>query len=201
MFLEPLGPLSNSILSRTTRWHEPLLQLINVSFVLSQASKQRKLYELVNGFLEDIECGIVYSAAEHLATQMSFLTSGYAARAQLDVQVKLSNLTQDLGHMASMISYPRQANDSVWKCPLGHENDVTSKTVLPVTKNDFVETLQRFPSLVQRLCTVYIQDFICLGFPLPPECEQGSELQWTDGQGIKLATTITALPRSKTRGM
>ena len=25
---------------------------------------------------------------------------------------------------------------------------------------------------------VYFQDFVCLGYPLPPECEGGRELAW-----------------------
>ena len=33
-------------------------------------------------------------------------------------------------------------------------------------------------ALVQRLCTVYFQDFVCLGYPLPAECEGGRELAW-----------------------
>ena len=33
---------------------------------------------------------------------------------------------------------------------------------------------------MQRLCTVYIQDYLCLGFQLPVECEGGRELGWLE---------------------
>ena len=52
------------------------------------AERERALYALVDGFVDDIECAIVYSAAEHLATQMSFITSGYNERAVIDFQVR-----------------------------------------------------------------------------------------------------------------
>ena len=45
-----------------------------------------------------------------------------------------------------------------------------------MAKADFTRVLAQNPAFVQRLCTVYIQDFLCLGFTLPPECEGGREL-------------------------
>ena len=36
---------------------------------------------------------------------------------------------------------------------------------------------------MQRLCTIYIQDYLCLGFQLPLECEGGRELGWLESLG------------------
>ena len=79
-----------------------------------------------------------------------------------------------------MIGYPpaRRNASTLWKCPLGRENDGAAKATLAVTKADFHAALRQQPSLLQRLCTVYMQDFLCLSFPLPPECEGGHELDW-----------------------
>ncbi|KAL1530657.1 hypothetical protein AB1Y20_001557 [Prymnesium parvum] len=177
MYAEPAGPLSHTVLSATTSWFKPLLLLTN----LTGLEREVQLRALVTGFLEDIECAIVYSAAEHLATQMSFITSGYSERAVLDFQIKIPNVTQDLERLGHMIKYRPQTNHSVWKCPLGRENDGATKAKFHVNKQDFLNVLANHPSLVQRLCTVYIQDYLCLGFALPAECEGGRELGWLDG--------------------
>ena len=47
----------------------------------------------------------------------------------------------------------------------------------------------KHPALVQRLCTVYMQDYLCLGFQLPVECEGGRELLW--------ASASNTVPRRK----
>ena len=123
---------------------------------------------------EDIECGVVYSSAEHLATQMSFVTSGYAERARLDFQIKLHNISHDLEHLGGALGYVRPEGSppvapnltAVWKCPLGRENTVEGKGKLAVSKADFVAVLAKHPALVQRLCTVYFQDYIwCARLP------------------------------------
>ena len=75
MYLEPRGPFSPSVLRRSTSWYTPLMRLLNTSG--GGVARELAVRQLVEGFVEDIECGVVYSAAEHLATQMSFLTSGW----------------------------------------------------------------------------------------------------------------------------
>jgi hypothetical protein len=65
-----------------------------------------------------------------------------------------------------------------WKCALGRENQANGKGGLPVDSADFTAALRRSPALIQRLCTVYMQDFICLGYTLPPECVDGRALEW-----------------------
>ncbi|KOO35288.1 hypothetical protein Ctob_012339 [Chrysochromulina tobinii] len=77
MYTEPKGPFSPSVLRHGTSWYGPLLRTLNAS---SASERRQELTALVNGFIEDLECAIVYSAAEHLATQMSFVTSGYEER-------------------------------------------------------------------------------------------------------------------------
>ena len=181
MYVEPKGPLSSSMLYRTTSWYGPLRSLLNAT---GARERQMGILATLNGFIEDIECGIVYSAAEHLATQMTFLTSGNNARTHLDFQIRLSNVATDLETLAGFIKYHPVGNTSAWKCPLGRENDVASKARLPISKDDFVAALAKHPSLIRRLCTVYIQDFLCLGYVLPPECEGGGELiPWAASSG------------------
>lgn len=193
MYTEPSGPLSRSVLSRGTRWYAPLMSVLNST---SRIERDSALYALVDGFVEDTECGIAYSAAEHFATQHSFITSGHAERSHLDFQIRLSNASTDLERLRRRISYAHPSvlhkteqshalpsaaagNGSIaWKCALGRENDEASKARLAISKDDFVAVLRRHPALTQRLCTVYIQDFLCFGFPLPLECEGGRELAW-----------------------
>ena len=182
MYLEPNGPFAPSVLARSTSWYEPLTRLMNAT----GGDRAQMVHDVVDGFVDDIECGIVYSAAEHLATQMSFLTSGYTERATLHFQIRLQNVTSDLERLREVIAYyPPQGNRSVWKCPLGRENDAASKGKLPISKEDFLATFRAHPSIVQRLCTVYIQDYLCLGYPLPAECEGGHELDWVPRSGAQ----------------
>ena len=194
MYQEPSGPFAPTTLKHTTSWYGPLQKLLNVT---DPAEKKRGVYALVNGFVEDIECGIVYSAAEHLATQLSFLTSGYAERASLDFQIRLSNVTTDLEALGKTIHYTtshkkNHNTTSVWKCPLGRENDAAGKNKMVVGKEDFQRVLKEYPSLMQRVCTVYIQDYLCLGFPLPAECEGGRELEWLKSGGSAGGGTAAA---------
>lgn len=100
--------------------------------------------------------------------------------AYVGMQINLNNLSHDLEQLGQLLGYPPQGNHSVWKCPLGRENDGSAKAKMFVTKEDFLMTLANHPDLVQRLCTVYIQDILCMGFPLPRECEDGRELAWID---------------------
>ena len=55
---------------------------------------------------------------------------------------------------------------------------------LPISSADFKAVLSARPSMVQRLCTIYIQDFLCLGYPLPPACEHGRELAWSRAEAL-----------------
>lgn len=102
-------------------------------------------------------------------------------------QIKLENVTRALEKLGRRINYPPQSNSSIWKCPLGRENDGAAKAKMIVNKEDFLAVLARHPVLVQRLCAVYIQDYVCLGFSLPRDCEWGRELSWleapTHGRG------------------
>lgn len=183
MFAEPGGPFSSSVLSAMTRWYAPLQRVLNSS---GTDHRERAVHALVRGFIEDIECGIVYSSAEHLATQMSFVTSGYAERSALDFQIRLQNVSGDLERLGRVLKYtsPVPRNDTLWKCPLGRENAVDNKARMAFSKADFLAVLAKHPNLVQRLCTVYFQDFVCLGFPLPPECEGGRELAWLERTAV-----------------
>ena len=89
-------------------------------------------------------------------------------RAHLDYQIRLDNVSQDLESLGRAIGYgasaaavasrdsttPNGGNGSrtltVWKCPLGRENDGTSKAKLAVSKADFTAVLARSPALTQR---------------------------------------------------
>ena len=53
--------------------------------------------------------------------------------------------------------------------------------------------LKEYPSLMQRVCTVYIQDYLCLGFPLPAECEGGRELEWLKSGGVQAVVLLLLL--------
>ena len=55
-------------------------------------------------------------------------------------------------------------------------------------------------SHVFRLCTVYIQDYLCLGFALPPECDWGQELAWSPTMSKPAATKPLASTGAKGLG-
>ena len=60
-------------------------------------------------------------------------------------QIRLSNVTRDLEQLGGVIGYqcakaaggcsaPNHDNRSVWKCPLGRENDAAQKHAMAVSK-------------------------------------------------------------------
>uniref|UniRef100_A0A7S0P0U9 Uncharacterized protein n=1 Tax=Calcidiscus leptoporus TaxID=127549 RepID=A0A7S0P0U9_9EUKA len=207
MYAEPKGPLSSTTLALSTSWYQPLRELLNLtSSPVAPTAEQREaaLFKLISGFVTDLECGVVYSASEHMATQMSFLTSGLVDRAHFDFQIRMQNLSADLERLGQQIEYSSalRRNGSVWKCALGRENEAGKKAKMPISKADFEGALTRHAGLVQRLCTVYMQDYVCLGFTLPLECEGGGELSWMlplEKRTHRKAGTSTSKGRSDRR--
>mmetsp|Transcript_11697 Transcript_11697/g.32140 ORF Transcript_11697/g.32140 Transcript_11697/m.32140 type:complete len:437 (+) Transcript_11697:51-1361(+) len=203
MYVEPDGPMSAGLLARTTSWFEPLRRLNATIHVhdgqrlaasIAPEARLQALEDLVSGFISDLECSIIYSASEHLSSQASFVTSGFEALSHLDFHVRLSHIEEDLIRLSQKIGYvavnaSRMVEPHVdagmahvgWKCALGHENEASAKgKIMFVDQDDIAAVLRRSPQLVQRLCTVYMQDFVCLGYDLPPECQDGKELQWLE---------------------
>ena len=79
----------------------------------------------------------------------------------------------------------------MWQCALQRENEGAHKAPIGVVSKAEFAALARRPPLVQRLCTVYVQDFLCLGYPLPAECSGGGELGWLQGDAAE-ATQVRA---------
>ena len=154
------------------------------------------LAAVVAGFVEDIECGVAYSAAEHLASQLSFVSAGHAERSHLDFQLRLNNVSADLERLRRVMRYrqPENASATAWKCALGRENSVEGKR-LPLSKQEFEAILRADSALVQRLCTVYFQDFVCLGYPLPPSARAAASSRGCRRRPRRLPSSRRA-PRS-----
>ena len=74
--------------------------------------RQNALAAVVAGFVEDIECGVAYSAAEHLASQLSFVSAGHAERSHLDFQLRLNNVSADLERLRRVMRYRQPENAS-----------------------------------------------------------------------------------------
>eukprot|EP00004_Rigifila_ramosa_P004815 TRINITY_DN1527_c4_g1_i7.p3 TRINITY_DN1527_c4_g1~~TRINITY_DN1527_c4_g1_i7.p3 ORF type:complete len:135 (-),score=25.23 TRINITY_DN1527_c4_g1_i7:129-533(-) len=60
-------------------------------------------------------------------------------------------------------------------CPL-QQRRIASLKLRPLPPTELVEELLTGrPDLLRRLCAVYIQDFLCFGYKLPPACLAAEE--------------------------
>ena len=140
--------------------------------------RQNALAAVVAGFVEDIECGVAYSAAEHLASQLSFVSAGHAgalprlpAAPQQRLRRPRASPPRDalpparerVGDRVEVRARPRE---------FGRGQAAAAEQA--GVRGDPPRRFRARPAALHRL----FQDFVCLGYPLPPECEGGRELAW-----------------------
>lgn len=112
-------------------------------------------------FLADLSCSKHVYAYEHLLTQSAFAAD---ASGGLDVVVGVDELTKGLDAVAARANFTR-------RCAVKPENVGSGKPGTLPTKGDFMDVLVGNASLLQTVCDVYAQDFICFGLPMPVGCE------------------------------
>ena len=129
---------------------------------LSRAALRAVFRQLV----ADVECGTQFANGQHLYSQSLFLGGNTSRPRQLDMLLRLESLSADLGALKRRVGY---AEDD--KCPLRRERSAEEKPAAVPRAGSLRSLLVNVPGLLQSVCNIYMQDYICLGYPLPSGCE------------------------------
>lgn len=127
------------------------------------------LPQLLGGFVHDVECNYEFYASEHFTTQATFLTQGEGCAADLGPLVRLEELDEGLDQMVDELKV--QQGGSYKNCTMKDSNDASDKPGGLPSEAEMVAVLEKDDALMQRLCKVYAQDYICFGYELPDSCK------------------------------
>jgi len=119
-------------------------------------------------FVADVECSTQFANAAHLYSQSLFLGSNTSVPQPIDLLLRLESLERDLQALKRAVGYPPHQQDA---CPLKTERSASQKPRAVPTASVLNVLLVEEPALLQSLCNVYMQDFVCLGYPLPTGCD------------------------------
>lgn len=122
------------------------------------------LPELLEAFIADARCCHAGYAMDHFQTQSAFST--YSVRG-VDVVIHLEDAERGLNELAALVGLKSR------KCgSLGMSNDATKKPTNIPSSAEFLEVLRSHQNgtLIEALCEIYMQDFMCFDLALPLEC-------------------------------
>mgnify|MGYP007078132088 CR=1 FL=1 len=84
----------------------------------------------------------------------------------IDLLLRLENISADIARLKQRVRYAQTAD----ACPLRSERVAADKSRGVPSREAIRRILYGEPNLLQSVCNVYMQDFLCLGYPLPPGC-------------------------------
>lgn len=149
-------------------------------------------------FLRALECVPKYFAWQHAATQSRFLSrlpSGHSRDSspamspsvsslvrqeffELDLRRELQRANLTLGHCrikrSNLSALPGAPGSGAKKKPI----QSSKATAADLARMGFPEysllkaVLEADDSLVVAICNIFMQDYLCLGYPLPPACQR-----------------------------
>ena len=117
-------------------------------------------------FIADVECGTRFANGEHLYSQALFLGGNTSTPQPIDLLLRLESLETDLQTLKRAVGYA----EPVDACPLRTERVASEKPRAVPASYALRSLLRDEPELLQSVCNVYMQDYICLGYPLPEGC-------------------------------
>lgn len=167
----PCGP-SDSFRPGITEWRmrkqTTWLEVAEASSNETGNNETVRLHRLMKALVSDTSCNYYTYACEHLSSQSSFVTQNEGIANNISVIMKLEDLEEGLSQLSGVAGSPR--NES---CELEHTNrkaDKPNEVPIP-TSEEMLYILERDEHLMQQLCLVYAQDFICFDYELPEACK------------------------------
>ena len=86
--------------------------------------------------------------------------------------LRLEHLASDLDSLKTRLGwYGADGPSKRESCPLTTERSATEKAIAVPRAPSLRALLAEEPALLQSVCNIYMQDFVCLGYPLPDGCE------------------------------
>ena len=133
----------------------------------STALNRTALRALFRQFVADLECSTRFPNSEHLYSQALFLGANTSRPQRIDTLLRLESLAADVAQLKRAVGYGNRKD----ACPLTTERSAADKPRAVPHASTLLALLRDEPGLLQSVCNVYMQDFICLGYPLPKGCE------------------------------
>ena len=97
--------------------------------------------------------------------QSLFLGANTSVPQPVDLLLRLESLSDDVQTLKRAVGYRGDE-----RCPLKQERAAAEKPRGAPAPNALRAVLAAAPELMQSICNVFIQDFLCLGYPLPDGC-------------------------------
>ena len=113
----------------------------------------------------DVECGRAFPNVQHMYSQSLFLGANTSVPQPVDLLLRLESLSDDVQTLKRAVGYRGDE-----RCPLKQERAAAEKPRGAPAPNALRAVLAAAPELMQSICNVFIQDFLCLGYPLPDGC-------------------------------
>lgn len=119
----------------------------------------------VQSLVSDVACNFQFYASEHFTSQSTFAAGTSKTHGPLVAVARLEDEDYGLRMLEGNVSKTAQA------CNLDHKNtyEEKAKQGLP-TKDEMHAILRMHTELMQTLCLVYAQDFVCFDYDLPEAC-------------------------------
>lgn len=165
----PCGPADSfkqgvtvSRMKKQTTWLDTATNGIN------ETNHTIRVHRLMKAFVTDTSCNYYTYACEHLSSQSNFVTQNAGIAKDISVVVKLEDLNTGLSALSSAAGLAHNKS-----CVLAHSNmkvDKPSGDAIP-SSEDMLRILEGDENLIQQLCLVYAQDFICFDYDLPDACK------------------------------
>ena len=126
------------------------------------------LRRIFRAFVRDVECARRFPNGEHLYSQSLFLGGNTSVPQPIDLLLRLETLDRDLATLKTAVGYGAATADV---CPLRAERVAAQKPRGVPSAAVLRTLLERDPALMQTVCNIYMQDFVCLGYPQPSACK------------------------------
>jgi len=152
-------------IKRTTSWY-------NVVDPDQGGYSRQKTVSLVEALVQDTACNYYSYASEHLSSQANFMAQNPGSARNLSVVLKLEDIDEGLSNMRSALGVEDDFQ-AMSECSFVQQNVKAckpNKEKVP-SSEDMMEVLSANKELLQQLCLVYAQDFVCFDYDLPEECK------------------------------
>mmetsp|Transcript_39062 Transcript_39062/g.85859 ORF Transcript_39062/g.85859 Transcript_39062/m.85859 type:complete len:105 (-) Transcript_39062:265-579(-) len=101
-----------------------------------------------------------------MLSQSLFLGGNTSTPQPIDMLLRLETLHDDIEAFKKAVGYDQEE-----VCPLGRERIEGDKPRAVPTKRQLRQLVDENPRLLQAICDILIQDYVCLGYELPNGCE------------------------------
>uniref|UniRef100_A0A7S4JMQ5 Sulfotransferase domain-containing protein n=1 Tax=Odontella aurita TaxID=265563 RepID=A0A7S4JMQ5_9STRA len=128
-------------------------------------STPKFLPDLIRSIVNDLSCNHKYYSADHFLSQSVFLSQSPGKADALDAIIKIENSKSGLERIGSLVNHRISEH-----CSLQQSNLDEKKPGGVPSSKEILTVIRENDDIMRELCLIYIQDYICLDYELPPGC-------------------------------